>query len=209
MGRVRPADEAAHRPGLRRSSCVEHPNELLDAFHAQGLHRAPGSLRAGQNLSAEMERARVAASNALTGRRVLTRDALLATVDATGVSTRGQRGYHPLVRPDPGRSGVKAGARMPQDRPSAAIEASFSRVDVLPIEADFLAVLSPQRPAGAERGVAYRLQNPLLPSAIGRGSEPSAGTTTNWLRPVALTRGMTSDALSGDHRLWLRAYWSK
>ena len=45
---------------------------------------------------ADMQRARVAASDALAGRRVLTRDALLATIDAAGVSTGGQRGYHLL-----------------------------------------------------------------------------------------------------------------
>lgn len=45
---------------------------------------------------AEMERARLAAIEALIGRRVLTREALLATIDAAGVSTDGQRGYHLL-----------------------------------------------------------------------------------------------------------------
>ena len=45
---------------------------------------------------ADMECARVAASDALTGRRVLARDALLATIDAAGVNTGGQRGYHLL-----------------------------------------------------------------------------------------------------------------
>ena len=43
-----------------------------------------------------IERARVIATDALTGRRVLTRDALLKTIDAAGVSTGGQRGYHLL-----------------------------------------------------------------------------------------------------------------
>lgn len=43
---------------------------------------------------AEMERARLVAIEALTGRRVLTRDALLATIHGAGVSTGGQRGYH-------------------------------------------------------------------------------------------------------------------
>ena len=43
---------------------------------------------------ADIERARTAAGVALTGRRVLTRDALLATMDSAGVSTDGQRGYH-------------------------------------------------------------------------------------------------------------------
>jgi hypothetical protein len=45
---------------------------------------------------ADVERARTAARDALTGRRVLTRDALLATIHAAGVSTGGQRGYHLL-----------------------------------------------------------------------------------------------------------------
>jgi hypothetical protein len=45
---------------------------------------------------ADVERARTAASTALTGRRVLTRGALLATIDGAGVSTGGQRGYHLL-----------------------------------------------------------------------------------------------------------------
>ena len=45
---------------------------------------------------ADMERARVGASDALTGRRVQTRDTLLATINAAGVSTGGQRGYHLL-----------------------------------------------------------------------------------------------------------------
>jgi hypothetical protein len=43
-----------------------------------------------------VERARGGAIEALTGRRVLTRDALLATIGAAGVSTQGQRGYHLL-----------------------------------------------------------------------------------------------------------------
>jgi hypothetical protein len=45
---------------------------------------------------ADVERAREAAQAALTGRRVLTREALLAAFDAAGVSTVGQRGYHLL-----------------------------------------------------------------------------------------------------------------
>ena len=45
---------------------------------------------------ADLEKAREIASSALIGRRVLTRDALLATFDAAGVSTLGQRGYHLL-----------------------------------------------------------------------------------------------------------------
>jgi hypothetical protein len=44
----------------------------------------------------EMERARVAAIEALTGRRVMTRDGLLATIGGAGISTDGQRGYHLL-----------------------------------------------------------------------------------------------------------------
>ena len=44
----------------------------------------------------DVETARDAAASALTGRRTLTRDALLATFDGAGVSTRGQRGYHLL-----------------------------------------------------------------------------------------------------------------
>ena len=42
------------------------------------------------------ERARNAAEEALAGRQVLTRDALLAAIEASGVSTAGQRGYHLL-----------------------------------------------------------------------------------------------------------------
>lgn len=45
---------------------------------------------------ADLERARGAAIAALTGRRVLARDALLATIGAAHVSTHGQRGYHLL-----------------------------------------------------------------------------------------------------------------
>ena len=44
----------------------------------------------------EVERARDIAGNALAGRRVLSRAALLATFDEAGVSTAGQRGYHLL-----------------------------------------------------------------------------------------------------------------
>jgi hypothetical protein len=44
----------------------------------------------------DVEKAREIARSALSGRRVLTRDALLATFDAAGVSTLGQRGYHLL-----------------------------------------------------------------------------------------------------------------
>ena len=43
---------------------------------------------------ADIERARTAAGVALTGRRVMTRDTLLATIDSAGVNTGGQRGYH-------------------------------------------------------------------------------------------------------------------
>lgn len=45
---------------------------------------------------ADLEKAREIARSALIGRRVLTRDALLATFDAASVSTLGQRGYHLL-----------------------------------------------------------------------------------------------------------------
>jgi hypothetical protein len=45
---------------------------------------------------ADVERARAITITALRGRRVLTRDALLATIDGAGVSIRGQRGYHLL-----------------------------------------------------------------------------------------------------------------
>jgi hypothetical protein len=45
---------------------------------------------------ADVEGARAAAIAALTGRRVLTRDALLATIDSAGVGTAGQRAYHLL-----------------------------------------------------------------------------------------------------------------
>ena len=45
---------------------------------------------------AEVERAREIAIDALGGRRVLTRNALLSTINAAGVSTAGQRGYHVL-----------------------------------------------------------------------------------------------------------------
>jgi len=44
----------------------------------------------------DIERARAAAIEALTGRRVLMRDVLLAAIDSAGVSTAGQRGYHLL-----------------------------------------------------------------------------------------------------------------
>jgi DNA glycosylase AlkZ-like len=45
---------------------------------------------------ADVERARVVAVDALEGRRVLTRDALLGAIAAGGVRTTGQRGYHLL-----------------------------------------------------------------------------------------------------------------
>jgi hypothetical protein len=44
----------------------------------------------------DVERARESAQTALAGRRVLTREALLTTFRAAGVSTLGQRGYHLL-----------------------------------------------------------------------------------------------------------------
>lgn len=44
----------------------------------------------------EVERARWIALEALAGRRVMKRDVLLSTIDAAGVSTAGQRGYHVL-----------------------------------------------------------------------------------------------------------------
>ena len=44
----------------------------------------------------DIERAREAALSTLSGRRVLTRDALLGAFDAAGVSPLGQRGYHLL-----------------------------------------------------------------------------------------------------------------
>ena len=46
--------------------------------------------------AADVEQAREIAQSAMVGRRVLTRDALLAAFDAAGVSTLGQRGYHLL-----------------------------------------------------------------------------------------------------------------
>jgi len=45
---------------------------------------------------ADVERARAIARSELTGRRVQTREALLAMFDAAGVRTSGQRGYHLL-----------------------------------------------------------------------------------------------------------------
>jgi hypothetical protein len=42
----------------------------------------------------DQERAREAAEAALSGRRMLTRQGLLASIETAGVSTRGQRGYH-------------------------------------------------------------------------------------------------------------------
>ncbi len=45
---------------------------------------------------ADLERARVIVSTALSGRRALSRTALLAALDAAGVNTAGQRGYHLL-----------------------------------------------------------------------------------------------------------------
>jgi len=44
----------------------------------------------------DVENAREVAVSALSGRRALTRDALLAAFDTAGVSTHGQRGYHLL-----------------------------------------------------------------------------------------------------------------
>jgi len=45
---------------------------------------------------ADVDRARAIAGAALAGRRVMARNALLATFEAAGVSTMGQRGYHLL-----------------------------------------------------------------------------------------------------------------
>ena len=63
-------------------------------------HAAMASLagrRAALGLDADDgERARIAAEEALAGRQVLTRDAMLAAIEASGVSTAGQRGYHLL-----------------------------------------------------------------------------------------------------------------
>ena len=53
--------------------------------------------RAGLGITeADLEGARETAVATLTGRRAMTRQALLATIEAAGVSTRGQRGYHLL-----------------------------------------------------------------------------------------------------------------
>lgn len=46
--------------------------------------------------NADVDRARAIAVAALTGRRTMARETLLATFDAGGVSTEGQRGYHLL-----------------------------------------------------------------------------------------------------------------
>ena len=64
-------------------------------------------------------------------------------------------------------------------------------------------------PARLRRSGDQGLQNPLIPSAIGRAAEPSAGRLVSRVRPPSSTRGRRSDEPSGAQRRWLRAYWSK
>jgi len=64
---------------------------------AQRSIGAAAGRRAALGLTdADVERARGAVEQALAGRRVLARDVLLAAIDASGVGTGGQRGYHLL-----------------------------------------------------------------------------------------------------------------
>ncbi|MGO9179938.1 MAG: winged helix DNA-binding domain-containing protein [Candidatus Limnocylindrales bacterium] len=69
---------------------------LLELTATRALGSAP-SRRASLGISdADVERARELAVAALSGGRVLARDALLAAIATGGVSTAGQRGYHLL-----------------------------------------------------------------------------------------------------------------
>jgi hypothetical protein len=69
----------------------------LLALTAPRAMRATAGRRASLGITeADVEKARETAQAALTGRRVLMRDALIAAFEAAGVSTVGQRGYHVL-----------------------------------------------------------------------------------------------------------------
>lgn len=69
---------------------------LLELTAPRGL-RTAAARRAVLELSeGDVERGREVAVASLSGGRVLTRDALLAAIEAGGVSTAGQRGYHIL-----------------------------------------------------------------------------------------------------------------
>ena len=69
---------------------------LLGLTAPRAIASAAGRRAALGITEADVERAREIARAALTGDRVLTREAVLATFDAAGLSTGGQRGYHLL-----------------------------------------------------------------------------------------------------------------
>jgi hypothetical protein len=69
---------------------------LLALTAPRALASAAGRRASLGITEADVKKAREIAWSALGGRRVLTRDALLAAFDAAGVSTLGQRGYHLL-----------------------------------------------------------------------------------------------------------------
>jgi hypothetical protein len=69
---------------------------LLALTAPRAIASAAGRRAALGITEVDVERARRIALDALAGRRAMTRDALLATFDAAGVSTSGQRGYHLL-----------------------------------------------------------------------------------------------------------------
>ena len=69
----------------------------LLALTTPRMMASAASRRAALGLTeADSERAREIVTAALSGHRALSRRALLATLDAAGVSTAGQRGYHLL-----------------------------------------------------------------------------------------------------------------
>jgi hypothetical protein len=69
---------------------------MLDLTAPRAI-RSAASRRAALGVAdADVERARQIAIASLTGGRALTRDAILASIAAGGVSTEGQRGYHLL-----------------------------------------------------------------------------------------------------------------
>jgi DNA glycosylase AlkZ-like len=69
---------------------------MLELSSARALASASGRRAVLGITAADVERARDVAVGALAGRRTLTRAELLATLEAGGVGTGGQRGYHLL-----------------------------------------------------------------------------------------------------------------
>ncbi len=65
-------------------------------------------------------------------------------------------------------------------------------------------------PTGGGQAVQWSagLQKPMTPSSS-TGAEPSRGIEATFGRPAGSTIGSSIDELSGAHRSWLTAYWSK